>query len=288
MVGHQVVRELVLAGHYVVALMRRADVSLEIRNSFLCDCELVPGVEVMDIDAVERAIRTARPDWIVNAAGLIKQRPGSSDQFRKVNSEFPHQLERLAQKNNSRIVQISTDCVFSGTRGNYSIADPVDPCDIYGVSKHAGELCSPNVTFRVSIVGRELFGALGLLEWFLAQEGKAYGHQNAFFTGVTTPVLGRAIERAISSDLEGATYHLPGPKISKASLLRVFREAFKVDTIIEDSLEPCIDRSLVGEWPAPLGNPLDWPTMVDELVLVNESYERVRSTQFINVKKDLL
>ena len=284
MLGHQIVRELGEAGHYVVAVARRTEISTQVRDCFFGHCDLRTGVDIADIETVGQIISEVRPDWIVNAAGLIKQRSGTETEFEKVNADFPHQLALLAQKDAARIVQISTDCVFSGQRGGYSTSDNVDPVDAYGLSKQAGELAAPNVTVRTSIVGREIYGGLGLLEWFLAQTGTVAGHENAFFTGISTLVFARAIEQTISCNLDGGLYHLPGPRIDKASLLQVFCEAFEVDLAIQPSPTPRVDRSLVGDWPAPLLGPPDWPTMIAELASLSGSYDRVRMHEYQHEK----
>jgi dTDP-4-dehydrorhamnose reductase len=280
MLGHQIVRELGEAGHYVVAVARRTEISAHVRDCFFGHCDLRTGVDIADIDTVRQIVSEARPDWIVNAAGLIKQRSGTETEFAKVNADFPHQLAFLAEKAAARIVQISTDCVFSGLRGGYSTSDAVDPVDAYGFSKLAGELGSPNITIRTSIVGREIYGGFGLLEWFLAQKGTVAGHENAFFTGISTLVFARAIERTVSCDLESGLYHLPGPRIDKASLLRLFCEAFEVDLAIQPSPTPRVDRSLLGEWPAPLLGPPNWPTMIAELASLSGAYDRVRMHEY--------
>ena len=120
-----------------------------------------------------------------------------------------------------RLIQISTDCVYSGRRGGYAESDLPDPVDLYGRSKLAGEPeGGAMLTLRTSMIGRELASSHGLLEWFLAQEGEVRGFTEAFFTGPTASVLARVICDLIENHprLEG-TWHLGAEPISKHDLL---------------------------------------------------------------------
>ena len=132
-------------------------------------------------------------DCGVNAIGLIKQREESADAISaiRVNALFPHELASRCRACGARLIQISTDCVFSGTRGMYSEDDPPDPCDLYGRSKLLGEVYDTDtLTLRTSIVGRELQRAHGLFEWFLGQRGgRVRGYPRAVFSGLTTAAL---------------------------------------------------------------------------------------------------
>ena len=133
--------------------------------------DVIEGVDAFDFGTIIRAYAAARPTIVINAIGLIKQLPSSHDSINAItiNSLFPHQLASLCAATGSRLVHISTDCVFSGEKGNYSEDDPSDAKDLYGRSKYLGEVDSGNcITLRTSIIGRELKTKVGLLEWFLS------------------------------------------------------------------------------------------------------------------------
>src|SRR5256884_5002424 len=161
------------------------------------DNRTVDGVDVRDPDAIARAIDCARPDAIVNCVGIVKQRAEAADPIASiaVNALFPHRLAAAADAAGARLIHISTDCVFSGGRGHYDETDVPDAEDLYGRSKLLGEVAAPHLTLRTSLIGRELKGCGGLVEWFLSRRGRLVrGDKSAIFSGVTTtqmaPILG--------------------------------------------------------------------------------------------------
>ena len=139
----------------------------------------LPGVDVRRLGDVVDAVAAVRPEAVVNAVGIVKQRPAAKEFVPsiEVNALFPHQLARVAAAAGARMVHLSTDCVFSGDKGGYVEADRPDPVDLYGRSKLLGEVTdAPNcLTLRTSIIGLELGNRGGLVEWFLAQRGHGEG-----------------------------------------------------------------------------------------------------------------
>ncbi|MFT4038032.1 MAG: sugar nucleotide-binding protein [Thermomicrobiales bacterium] len=126
-------------------------------------------LDLTDDAALDEAFRWAWPDVVVNAAGLVKQRPGSQDPLAAIalNDPLPHRLAARCQAAGARLIQVSTDCVFPGQRGAYCEADVPDPPDVYGRSNLLGEVDCPGMpTLRASIIGREQAGRQGLLDWF--------------------------------------------------------------------------------------------------------------------------
>jgi len=205
------------------------------------------------------------PDFIVNAIGLTNKRRASMGDFVKVNGIFPHQLARLGQ---TRLIQISTDCVFSGKQGNYKEQDPLDATDDYGISKQLGEVTYGNaVTLRTSFIGRELYTKRGLLEWLLTQNGKNIeGFKNHFFSGITTVEMVKVVDTIIQRWQPGL-YHVAGPKISKHDLLMLLIARYDLRLVICATEKNYIDRSLDGtkfrhvyEYMAPT-----WEEMIDDL-----------------------
>jgi dTDP-4-dehydrorhamnose reductase len=212
---------------------------------------VIADVRVDDFDSVVRACAVARPAVVVNCVGIVKQLKAAADPLPSlsVNALFPHRTAALANALGARMIQISTDCVFSGTRGNYSERDPPDAGDLYGRTKLLGEISGPGcLTLRTSIVGRELTATTGLAEWFLAQRGKrAKGYTHACFSGLTTRalamLLGDVIERHPA--LEGV-YHVASQPISKYDLLCKLNHAYAAGVDIERSEDVRIDRTLDG------------------------------------------
>ncbi len=135
---------------------------------------LLAGVDVEQHDSLVQAFTRVRPDAVINCVGLVKQLAEADDPLQAVpiNTLLPHRLARLCELTSARLVHMSTDCVFSGTKGAYRESDPSDAKDLYGRSKFLGEVdYSHAVTLRTSIIGHELQSAHGLVGWFLSQQG---------------------------------------------------------------------------------------------------------------------
>ena len=167
----------------------------------------------------------------------------------EINSLLPHKLLSAAEKYNIRLIHISTDCVFSGTKGNYSETDNPDPSDIYGISKLLGEFsCSKNLVIRTSIIGPELNTKRGLLEWFLSQKDECKGFEKAIFSGLTTLELSKVIGKYIipRKDLTGLI-NISSKPISKLDLLKIIKKVYLKKIKISISNDLKIDRSLNSE-----------------------------------------
>ncbi|MGH9556269.1 MAG: dTDP-4-dehydrorhamnose reductase family protein, partial [Terriglobales bacterium] len=234
--------------------------------------------------SVQRAVETARPAVVINCIGIIKQLPEAQDPILSltVNSLFPHRLQQLCRQMDARLLHFSTDCVFSGRRGNYTEDDVSDAEDLYGRTKFLGELDGPgSLTLRTSMIGRELRTRSGLVEWLLHnRRGKVRGFTRAIFSGLTTLALARIAAGVIERHPQlSGLYNLSSDPISKHDLLLLLREAYGLQVEIEPSPEPAIDRSLnsrrfreaAGFVPQP------WPQMVAEMAHEPSPYESWRS-----------
>jgi dTDP-4-dehydrorhamnose reductase len=255
------------------------------RTASFDPARVVEGVDVEDVDGLGDVLAKIRPDVVVNAIGIIKQRPEGQDHVASitVNALFPHRLARLCAEQGTRLVHVSTDCVFSGTRGQYNEDDIPDARDLYGLSKYLGEVAAPRaVTLRTSMIGRELAGSRSLVEWFIAQRGKRiHGYRRAIFSGLTTHELACTILTVIEHhpDLEGV-WHVAAPPIDKDTLLRMLRDALSLPVEIDPSDDMAIDRSLDDRRfrqrtaiPSP-----SWDAMINELAVASPWYEEVRWT----------
>jgi len=209
---------------------------------------IVIGIDVENTDSVARLLAQTRPDVIVNCVGLVKQLAEADDPLQAIpiNSLLPHRLARLCQVAGARLVHISTDCVFSGTKGLYREDDTADAQDLYGRSKHLGEVDYPNaITLRTSIIGHELASAHGLVGWFLAQSGAVRGFTRAVFSGLPTVELAKAVRDHVlpRPQLHGL-YHVSAAPISKYELLRLVAEVYGKQIEITPDDKLVIDRSL--------------------------------------------
>ncbi len=209
---------------------------------------IIEGVDVTNNDSLIRVMTSIKPDIVINCVGLIKQIIDETDPLPtiEINAILPHRLSMLCQITNSRLIHISTDCVFSGKQGNYFESDESDATDLYGKTKFIGEVSGENIiTLRTSIIGHELSSRRALVAWFLSQEGKVKGYTRAIFSGVPTVEFARIIRDfvLIRPDLSGL-YHVSAAPISKFDLLHQIASTYEKDIEIEpdDSVE--IDRSL--------------------------------------------
>ncbi len=210
--------------------------------------QLIEGVDVLEFDSVAAIIADLRPEVVVNAVGVIKQAPGVKDAVltTQINALLPHLLAQECTARGARLVQVSTDCVFSGRTGAYTEDDVPDPLDFYGRSKLVGEVDDPHVTLRTSIIGPELRRGGSLIEWFLSQDGKDIkGFTKAIYSGLPTSELGRVIASVVIPDRDLAgLWHLASAPISKFELLELVAAEYGWAGHIDPDDQFVCDRSL--------------------------------------------
>lgn len=245
---------------------------------------LIAGVTVEEPDSLRPAFEQAKPDVVLNCIGAVKQAEAGQQAVPaiRINSLFPHQLAALCEEHSARMLHVSTDCVFSGARGNYSEKDVPDATDIYGRSKLLGEVAGEGLlTVRTSLIGRELRGTLGLLEWLISNRGGSVrGFSRAVFSGFTTTALAGELAHLITEQpgLNGI-WHLAAEPIDKLTLLTMLNEALDLGIRIEPDADVAINRALDS---SRLRNvtgrqPRRWDEMVDELSADETPYDEIRS-----------
>lgn len=211
------------------------------------------AVPILAFDAgkeseVARLLAERKPDVVVNCIGVTKHRTTAEDPVLscRINTIFPHLLAEEGRKTGTRVVHISSDCVFSGREGFYKEGDPMDALDIYGKSKSMGELHDPHtITLRTSMIGHEMGTKFGLLEWFLSQAGSCKGFSRAYFSGLPTVVLARLIRDVVIPKHELAgVYHVAAERIDKYRLLKAIAKVYDKDIEIVEDREFQVDRSL--------------------------------------------
>lgn len=206
-------------------------------------------LDALDDQLVENTIEIVRPDIIINAIGILNQFADQNiiDAY-YINGFLPHKLRKAADRIGARLIHISTDCVFEGTRGSYIESDKPDGTSTYALTKALGEVdASGHLTIRTSIIGPEIrLEGIGLLNWFIKQQGRVQGYRNVLWNGVTTLELARAISVLMLSPLSGIL-HLAQPQpISKYELLLLFKDIWdlrEIDVVASDT--PIQDRTLV-------------------------------------------
>ena len=267
MLGHAIFRFLAASeGHDVLGTIRSPrplrSVPDELQRCLIC------GVDVQNADDLIQLFAQVRPEIVINCVGIVKQVADADDALTvlPINALLPHRLAKLCELANARMIHISTDCVFTGTKGMYTEQDSPDAQDLYGRSKLLGEVEYPTaITLRTSIVGHELGGAHGLVGWFLAQSGAVKGYKCAVFSGLPTVELARVIRDYVlpHPQLHGV-YHVSSDPISKYELLRLVAQHYdkKIDIVPDDEL--VIDRSLDSSKFRQLTGyaPPSWPELV--------------------------
>ena len=227
MIGHMVATYLIEKGHTVDTLSM---------NIPLNDKTVI--LDIMDKNAFEDFLSKNEYEIIINSAGvLIEQSEKQKDVATYMNSFLPHFLENRYKDSNTKIIHLSTDCVFSGKNAPYREDSVYDGELFYDRTKALGEIINDkDLTFRMSTVGPEIQkDGVGLLNWFLGQHGQIFGYKNAIWSGVTTLELARGIDAAITQNLKGLYHFVPNTSIAKYDLLCLFKEIFKKDDV---SIEP--------------------------------------------------
>ena len=202
-------------------------------------------------------------DYVINCIGIIKPYCQDNDsqgvkRAIKVNAMFPHNLSLAGNKHNVKIIQIATDCVYSGKAGKYCETDPSDALDVYGKTKSLGEVIDGNLlNIRCSIIGPEKQNHLSLLDWFLSNKSgsalKGFSHHN--WNGVTTLQYAKLCETIITNPsnlfdnlIKTSHMHhfLPNSTVNKFELLNIFKNVFNKNyTIVEvDNIGQPVDRTL--------------------------------------------
>jgi dTDP-4-dehydrorhamnose reductase len=212
---------------------------------------LLTRVDVDKPDEILRVFSQVHPDVVVNCIGLTKHHKEADDPLLAIpiNALLPHRLAEVCALSSTRLVHVSTDCVFSGGKGAYSESDEADARDIYGRAKFLGEVTSPHVvTLRTSTIGHELQSRYGLLEWFLAQQGRCIGYRNAIFSGLPNTVFSQVVRDIVipRADLFGL-YHVGANPIAKYDLLHLIADVYGKSISIDPDEQFMIDRSLNSE-----------------------------------------
>lgn len=252
MLGHKLFQLLASRFDQVACTVRAPRESRLARLPLFADRDVTWGVDARDWDTLAALLRARRPDVIVNALGIIKQRAESRNAIPsiQINALLPHQLAALVPEWGGRLIHVSSDCVFSGNGTCYRETDPADADDLYGRSKRLGEVTDSRsaLTLRTSMIGRELTTHHSLLDWFLAQNhGTVTGYERVIYGGSTTNELARVIGDVIADHpaLHGL-YHVASPPIAKHDLLHLIASAYSMDVRITPAAEPVSDRSLDG------------------------------------------
>lgn len=267
MLGNAMLRLFAERGVHAVTGTVRSPSALRLLPDAL-RAHVVSGVDVENHDSLVALFARVRPDVVINCIGLVKQLADANQPLAAlpINALLPHRLAALCAIGGARLVHVSTDCVFAGTKGMYVESDASDATDLYGRSKLLGEVDEPHaITLRTSIIGHELGSAHGLVGWFLSQTGGVRGYTRAIFSGLPTVELATVIHDHVLGrpDLRGL-YHVSAAPIDKYTLLSLVARQYGHDVAIEPDARLVIDRSLdSSRFRAAAGYaPPEWPELV--------------------------
>jgi dTDP-4-dehydrorhamnose reductase len=239
MAGHTISIYFKEAGHDVTAFSR----------SKVDYCKNVNG-DITDFENLKKLINEGQYDAIINAIGILNQdAEDHKSNAVLLNSYLPHFLSDTTKEMKTRVIHMSTDCVFSGKTGGYSETSFRDGETFYDRSKALGELeNNKDLTFRNSIIGPDMSErGIGLFNWFMKQEGQINGFTKAIWTGVTTLTLAKAMEQALKENLTGLYNLVNNETISKYELLKLFNKYMKDGQIeIKPSDNLSLDKSLIN------------------------------------------
>ncbi len=250
MLGFQIFKSCLDRSIIVNAVVRNKEILVK-RLGEKCENKIHVIEDIKNVDAIEQIIQSFNPEYLINCVGIIKQSSLADDPYESIaiNSFLPHQLARLGQSHNFKLIHISTDCVFDGKVGNYKETDLSTAYDLYGKTKFLGEVAyGVGITIRTSIIGHAIAGQkVGLIDWFLSQKTRAKGYTKAVFSGLTTLELTRVIlDIVIAKRIRSGLYQIASTPISKYDLLRNVASTYQKDISIEPSEDVIINRSLDG------------------------------------------
>ena len=223
---------------------KRVHLNLARRQNY----SLIVSQDLTQLQAVERLLNNVNPDFIVNCLSLPRSEQNDLAKCLQIYSILPARLAFFADLSGARLLQISSDGVFSGLAGSYTEESVPDGEDVYGLTKLLGEVTGKNrLTLRTSMIGHSLEHDRGLLDWFLAQRGECFGFAKSFFSGLTTLEIAQVVRDYVIPDQSlSGLYHLCGSPISKYQLLKEIAAVYGHDIMIVRNEDSSTDRSLCG------------------------------------------
>jgi len=243
-----------MAGHVLKEELSRNITNIELVDIARSSQYTRPTIQmdVTNFIELENLIANSNFDYIINSVGILnKTAEDNPDRAILINSYLPHFLEKVTENHKTKIIHISTDCVFSGKKGAYVETDLRDGIGFYAQTKALGELINnKDLTIRTSIVGPDLNKTgIGLFNWFIKQNGSVNGYTKAFWSGVTTIQLAKSIKEIINLNIPitGLMHLTNNDKISKYNLLILFKKIFELNNIdVEESHTYEVDKSLIN------------------------------------------
>lgn len=260
-----------MAGHVITFYFEQKTGEYEVDN--ICHSRKLNDksvqLDLSNINEFESFLDKNQYDYIINCVGVLNQYAENfKDKAILINSFLPRFLEKKYSNSETKIIHLSTDCVFSGKQGGYTESSFRDGDTFYDRTKILGELNNDkDLTIRTSIIGPDInVNGIGLFNWFMKTTGTINGYANAFWTGITTIELAKAIEESIKQEITGLYHVVAKHKINKFDLLNLFKDVFnKEDVIIQRFEDFYLDKSLINTREDFNFNVCDYKQMIDEM-----------------------
>ena len=239
-----------MIGHKIVEILSKEEkISVINVSRTRLDAE-THVIDLRSLDSFCQKLLTWSPDFVINASGILiedsEQNPIDSI---LINAILPNRLAELSSRENFRLIQISTDCVFSGNQGPYATDDPTDAHSVYGKTKSLGEIKdNRNLTIRTSVIGPDLRAdGTELFSWFMRQKEEVEGYQKAIWSGVTTLELAKCVKHVITVGYLPGLFHLTSDKpISKNDLIKILNEETKKNMVVRSVPGTVTNKSLLN------------------------------------------
>lgn len=239
-----------MAGHVIATHLKESGLLVDTVSAKNMLDNTTTLIDATDQRLLDDYLSKNKYDIIVNAIGiLVKQSENRKDLSTYLNSYLPHHLEFLFKNTDTKIIHLSTDCVFSGKNAPYNEDSAYDGELFYDRTKALGEIINnKDLTFRMSIIGPDTQeSGIGLFNWFYAQTGEILGFTNAIWNGITTIELAKAIKSAIDQNITGLYHLVPDENISKYNLIELFKNIFsRTDISIKPDDRLSLDKTLVN------------------------------------------
>ena len=229
---------------------------------------------------LESLLKNVSPSVIINCVGITPRRGinESIKNFELLNSKLPHFIDNWTKLNKSKLIHFSTDCVYSGDKGNYYEDSDTDAKDTYGITKAKGEINNnDSLTLRSSMIGRELFNFTELFEWLYSMREKSVeGYSNVIFSGITTVRMGKIINKILKNNLSlSGLFNISSIPISKHELLEKLSNAFDLNVDINENKNIKSNKVLISKKFTEITgiNPPHWDELIEEFKMDCEKFK---------------
>jgi dTDP-4-dehydrorhamnose reductase len=245
--------------------------------------KVVDNIDLNNFQTLLIHLNKINPDIVINASGITIRRGVEVSISNSIilNSALPHFLNEWVISNKKRLIHFSTDCVFSGEKGNYLDNDIKDANDLYGTSKSMGEVIDSNhtITLRGSMIGRELENKTELFEWFLSQKNKSIkGFCNVIYSGITTNKMADIVLKIIKEypNLNGI-FNVSSKPISKFNLLKLWNDNFNNNSLIEIDNSYTSNKNLISDifFKKINKEQPNWEELVHQLKIEDQSFNNL-------------